>query len=113
MQSLNLGKAVLKNLIMGGVAGIIGACCTYPLDLIKTRLQNQKTLPGGERMYAGVVDCFTKVFRADGFRGLYRGLPAQLVGIAPEKAIKLTVNDTLRYNIPKYLYFSSSEILIY
>jgi solute carrier family 25 aspartate/glutamate transporter 12/13 len=28
--------------------------------------------------------------------GLYRGLVPQLVGVAPEKAIKLTVNDMLR-----------------
>ena len=28
--------------------------------------------------------------------GLYRGLPPQLVGVAPEKAIKLTVNDLIR-----------------
>lgn len=34
--------------------------------------------------------------RNEGFRGLYRGLGPQLVGVAPEKAIKLTVNDLLR-----------------
>lgn len=28
--------------------------------------------------------------------GLYRGLLPQLVGVAPEKAIKLTMNDLMR-----------------
>lgn len=28
--------------------------------------------------------------------GLYRGLVPQLIGVAPEKAIKLTVNDLVR-----------------
>ncbi len=32
----------------------------------------------------------------EGFFGLYKGLLPQLVGVAPEKAIKLTVNDLLR-----------------
>lgn len=32
----------------------------------------------------------------EGAIGLYRGLVPQLVGVAPEKAIKLTVNDLLR-----------------
>jgi len=32
----------------------------------------------------------------EGFRGLYKGLGPQIVGVAPEKAIKLTVNDLLR-----------------
>lgn len=31
-----------------------------------------------------------------GVRGLYRGLGPQLIGITPEKAVKLTVNDRLR-----------------
>lgn len=78
-KDLELGKTILKNLVMGGTAGIIGACCTYPLDMVKTLLQNQKTLPGGQRQYNGVVDCFLKIFRKDGIRGLYRGLPTQLV----------------------------------
>ncbi|VEL07133.1 unnamed protein product [Protopolystoma xenopodis] len=32
----------------------------------------------------------------EGFGGLYRGLTPQLVGVAPEKAIKLTVNDLVK-----------------
>lgn len=32
----------------------------------------------------------------EGFRGLYKGLPAALTGVAPEKAIKLSANDYFR-----------------
>ena len=35
--------------------------------------------------------------RHEGFTGLYRGLVPQLMGVAPEKAIKLTMNDFARY----------------
>ena len=45
----------------------------------------------GELMYKNSFDCFRKVVRYEGFFGLYRGLLPQLVGVAPEKAIKLTV----------------------
>lgn len=34
--------------------------------------------------------------RHEGLLGLYRGLLPQIVGVAPEKAIKLTVNDLVR-----------------
>ena len=34
--------------------------------------------------------------RHEGFSGLYRGLVPQLLGVAPEKAIKLTMNDLAR-----------------
>ncbi|OLY82026.1 Mitochondrial substrate carrier family protein X [Smittium mucronatum] len=37
-----------------------------------------------------------KIVARDGFRGLYRGLLPNLVGITPEKAIKLAVNDSMR-----------------
>lgn len=37
-----------------------------------------------------------QVIRHEGFAGLYRGLVPQLMGVAPEKAIKLTVNDLVR-----------------
>ena len=41
-------------------------------------------------------DCFRKIVRNEGFRGLYRGLAPNLIGVTPEKAIKLAVNDYLR-----------------
>ena len=69
-----------------------GATAVYPIDLVKTRLQNQRTGSYvGELMYKNSFDCFKKVVRHEGVRGLYRGLAPQLVGVAPEKAIKLTV----------------------
>lgn len=37
-----------------------------------------------------------KVIRHEGIFGLYRGLLPQLIGVAPEKAAKLTVNDLVR-----------------
>lgn len=37
-----------------------------------------------------------QVIRHEGVFGLYRGLLPQLIGVAPEKAIKLTVNDLVR-----------------
>lgn len=37
-----------------------------------------------------------KIVSREGIKGLYSGLGPQLIGVAPEKAIKLTVNDFLR-----------------
>ncbi|KAK2150605.1 hypothetical protein LSH36_399g06029 [Paralvinella palmiformis] len=48
----------------------------------------------GEVMYRNSFDCFKKVLRHEGFLGLYRGLAPQLVGVAPEKAIKLTAGGS-------------------
>uniref|UniRef100_A0A8C7J9H2 Solute carrier family 25 member 13 n=1 Tax=Oncorhynchus kisutch TaxID=8019 RepID=A0A8C7J9H2_ONCKI len=76
----------------------VGATAVYPIDLVKTRMQNQRTTGSlvEELMYKNSLDCFKKVLRYEGFFGLYRGLVPQLLGVAPEKAIKLTVNDFIR-----------------
>ncbi|KAK3106010.1 hypothetical protein FSP39_010838 [Pinctada imbricata] len=82
---------------LGALAGATGATAVYPIDLVKTRMQNQRTTSMvGELMYKNSFDCFKKVLRHEGFFGLYRGLAPQLVGVAPEKAIKLTMNDLMR-----------------
>ncbi|XP_069961321.1 calcium-binding mitochondrial carrier protein Aralar1 isoform X2 [Cherax quadricarinatus] len=82
---------------LGSLAGAVGATAVYPIDLVKTRMQNQRSGSYiGELMYRNSFDCFKKVIRHEGFLGLYRGLVPQLIGVAPEKAIKLTVNDLVR-----------------
>ncbi|XP_078084516.1 calcium-binding mitochondrial carrier protein Aralar1 isoform X1 [Mustelus asterias] len=83
---------------LGSIAGAVGATAVYPIDLVKTRMQNQRSTGSfiGELMYKNSFDCFQKVIRYEGIFGLYRGLLPQLLGVAPEKAIKLTVNDFVR-----------------
>ncbi|EPB90455.1 mitochondrial aspartate-glutamate transporter agc1 [Mucor circinelloides] len=81
---------------LGSIAGAVGATAVYPIDLVKTRMQNQRSKVVGELLYKNSLDCFKKVLKNEGFAGLYRGLGPQLVGVAPEKAIKLTVNDFVR-----------------
>ncbi|KAK4223870.1 putative calcium-binding mitochondrial carrier protein Aralar1 [Podospora fimiseda] len=81
---------------LGSIAGAFGAFMVYPIDLVKTRMQNQRGANPGQRLYNNSIDCFKKVVRNEGFRGLYSGVLPQLVGVAPEKAIKLTVNDLVR-----------------
>jgi hypothetical protein len=83
-------------------------CRIFPIDLVKTRLQNHK---GPEAITAsGLV---RRIILTEGWRGLYRGtlgsrggdcfecklslgLLANLIGVAPEKAIKLAANDYFR-----------------
>lgn len=57
--------ALLPKIINGGIAGIIGVSCVFPLDLVKTRLQNQQVAADGTKMYSGMADCFRKTYRAE------------------------------------------------
>lgn len=84
------------NFVLGSMAGAFGAFMVYPIDLVKTRMQNQRSSNVGQQLYKNSIDCFKKVVRNEGALGLYSGVLPQLIGVAPEKAIKLTVNDLVR-----------------
>ncbi|XP_051975204.1 mitochondrial glutamate carrier 1-like isoform X1 [Xyrauchen texanus] len=85
-------------LINGGVAGLIGVTCVFPIDLAKTRLQNQQN---GCRLYSSMSDCLIKTIRSEGYFGMYRGAAVNLTLVTPEKAIKLAANDFFRFHLSK------------
>uniref|UniRef100_G1PR04 Mitochondrial glutamate carrier 2 n=1 Tax=Myotis lucifugus TaxID=59463 RepID=G1PR04_MYOLU len=84
--------SVTAKLINGGIAGLLGVTCVFPIDLAKTRLQNQH----GKDIYKGMIDCLMKTARVEGFLGMYRGAAVNLTLVTPEKAIKLAANDFFR-----------------
>uniref|UniRef100_A0A8P4G680 Mitochondrial glutamate carrier 1 n=1 Tax=Dicentrarchus labrax TaxID=13489 RepID=A0A8P4G680_DICLA len=85
-------------LINGGIAGLIGVTCVFPIDLAKTRLQNQQN---GARLYTSMSDCLIKTIRSEGYFGMYRGAAVNLTLVTPEKAIKLAANDFFRHHFSK------------
>ncbi|XP_034032945.1 mitochondrial glutamate carrier 1 [Thalassophryne amazonica] len=89
--------SLTAKLINGGVAGLVGVTCVFPIDLAKTRLQNQQ----GIRAYKGMLDCLAKTLRSDGYFGCYRGAAVNLTLVTPEKAIKLAANDVFRQKLSK------------
>ncbi|KAI6230392.1 Calcium-binding carrier protein Aralar1 [Aphelenchoides fujianensis] len=91
------GTAVMESayrFILGSVAGACGATAVYPIDLVKTRMQNQRTGSFlGEVAYKNSWDCFKKVVKFEGLRGLYRGLLPQIIGMNDFMRDKLTGKD--------------------
>ncbi|XP_064608615.1 mitochondrial glutamate carrier 1-like [Liolophura sinensis] len=87
----------IPKIINGSIAGIVGVTCVFPIDLVKTRLQNQQPGPNGQLVYRSLWDCGVKTFRNEGFFGMYRGSGVNLLLITPEKAIKLVGNDFFRH----------------
>ncbi|KAL0478300.1 mitochondrial substrate carrier family protein X [Acrasis kona] len=77
-----------KNLLTGGVAGYVGTCVIYPIDLLKTNVQASKE--------SSVVQVARSLVRHEGIRGLYKGLGSNLAFVVLEKALKLSANDYFR-----------------
>ncbi|KAJ7096714.1 L-ornithine transporter [Mycena belliarum] len=75
-------RATVKEIVIGSFAGIVSEVIEYPADLAKVRLQAQLLTPptDASQRFKGPVDCLKKTWKNEGFRGLYRGLPAPVAG---------------------------------
>ncbi|KAL9642027.1 hypothetical protein ABK040_004080 [Willaertia magna] len=80
----------LINLSGGAISGAIACCCVFPIDTIKAKLQSSSG--------SGLVQVIKQTISVEngGVKALYRGIGPNLVGIMPEKAIKLAANDFFR-----------------
>ncbi|KAI6681380.1 hypothetical protein NL676_035261 [Syzygium grande] len=76
--------------IAGACAGISSTLCTYPLELLKTRLTIQRGV------YDGLFDAFLKIVREEGPAELYRGLGPSVIGVIPYAATNYFAYDSLR-----------------
>ncbi|XP_076901708.1 adenine nucleotide transporter BT1, chloroplastic/mitochondrial-like [Bidens hawaiensis] len=86
-----------ESLIAGACAGISSTICTYPLELLKTRLTVQRGV------YKNLVDAFIKIVTEEGPTELYRGLTPSLIGVIPYAATNYFAYDTLRKAYKKIL----------
>ena len=78
---------------IGAASGATGAFVCYPIDLVKTKIQTEI----GRATYGrDSIRCAWDIVLSKGPLALYRGVLVQIAGIAPEKTIKLFVNDFMR-----------------
>ncbi|KAK8485714.1 hypothetical protein V6N12_036910 [Hibiscus sabdariffa] len=59
--------------ISGSFGGVMEACCLQPIDVIKTRLQLDRTAS-----YKGILHCGSTVYRTEGLHALRHSLDAQV-----------------------------------
>jgi solute carrier family 25 (adenine nucleotide translocator) protein 4/5/6/31 len=89
-------KFFFGNLASGGAAGATSLMVVYPLDFARTRLAADVGKTGAERQFTGLVDCLTKVYKSDGYKGLYQGFGVSVLGIIAYRACYFGGYDTLK-----------------
>ncbi|XP_062864055.1 mitochondrial basic amino acids transporter isoform X2 [Trichomycterus rosablanca] len=73
-----------KLLFAGGMSGIASWLSTYPVDVIKSRLQADGV--GGVNRYSGIMDCMRQSWQREGWRVFTRGLTSTLLRAFPVNA---------------------------
>eukprot|EP00658_Telonema_sp_P-2_P071209 TRINITY_DN60511_c0_g1_i1.p1 TRINITY_DN60511_c0_g1~~TRINITY_DN60511_c0_g1_i1.p1 ORF type:complete len:367 (+),score=86.84 TRINITY_DN60511_c0_g1_i1:175-1275(+) len=81
------GGDFLCSTLAGGSSGVVSVMCTYPLDLVRTRMAAGS---GGSSLMAELQN----VIKADGLSGLYRGAPVACAEKFPNLAINFALYDT-------------------
>ena len=74
-------------------AGFFMACGVTPFDMARTRLMNQ---PIEQKIYSGLVDCFSKVVKSEGPLALYKGFFPIWARFAPTATLQLMIWELLR-----------------
>ncbi|KAL6888860.1 hypothetical protein ACP4OV_009886 [Aristida adscensionis] len=77
-------------LVAGALAGVASTLCTYPMELVKTRVTIEKGV------YDNVVHAFVKILHEEGPSELYRGLAPSLIGVVPYAATNFYAYETLK-----------------
>jgi len=77
-------------LIAGGVAGVSSWLFTYPIDVIKSRIQADGVDPSRPK-YTGIADCFRKTYAEHGWKSLTKGLGIAVVRAFVHNAVTFFV----------------------
>ncbi|XP_063697006.1 mitochondrial 2-oxoglutarate/malate carrier protein-like [Culicoides brevitarsis] len=76
--------------VFGGGSGMGATCIVQPLDLVKTRMQISG-VGGAKKEYKNTFDALTKIIKAEGVSGIYKGLGAALLRQATYTTTRLGV----------------------
>lgn len=76
----------------GVMASVLSKTAVFPLDLVRKRIQVQgpnrsRYAYGDIPEYKSAVGALRTIFRTEGFRGLFKGLPISLIKSAPASAV--------------------------
>lgn len=98
-QNLHSDKEIpaWQRLIAGGFSGLMAQSFTYPLDIVRRRMQ---VLPG---RYRGITHALSEIYREEGVRkGLYKGLTMNWIKGPIAVATSFTINDIVKTRIRLY-----------
>ncbi|CAI8605309.1 unnamed protein product [Vicia faba] len=70
----------LEVFLVGAIAKLGATVATYPLQVVKSRLQAKQEIGGNNSLrYSGTFDAIFKMIRYEGFRGFYKGMSTKIV----------------------------------
>lgn len=94
--------------LCGAIAGLIATMGTYPLEVVRTRMISQTTVPAAANSeIRGVLQGVRLILEREGLRGLYRGGWSGVVGAIPFEGVQFGCYEymkltAIRHQWPAY-----------
>ncbi|KAL1124085.1 hypothetical protein AAG570_001855 [Ranatra chinensis] len=93
------GDKITNHFVSSFIASLGSAVASTPIDVIRTRLMNQRNLltsksPG--HIYSGSVDCFVQTVRNEGVMALYKGFVPTWLRMGPWNIIFFITYEQLK-----------------
>jgi solute carrier family 25 (adenine nucleotide translocator) protein 4/5/6/31 len=91
---------------LGGISGAVAKTMTAPIERVKLIIQTQDANPriisGEVARYNGIVDCFVRVSREQGFLAFWRGNFTNVIRYFPTQAFNFAFKDFFKTLFPRY-----------
>ncbi|KAL0338166.1 UNVERIFIED_CONTAM: Mitochondrial succinate-fumarate transporter 1 [Sesamum angustifolium] len=84
-------KTSYMKALSGSLGGIVEASCLQPIDVIKTRLQLDRS-----GAYKGIIHCGTTITNTEGVRALWKGLTPFATHLTLKYALRMGSNAVLQ-----------------
>lgn len=79
----------------GGLTKMIAVLSTYPLQVVKTRLQDYEN-KSHKVQYRGMIHCLQRMYIEEGFWSYYRGIWPVLIRLAPQGAVTFMIYEKVQ-----------------
>ncbi|XP_043560205.1 brain mitochondrial carrier protein 1 [Chiloscyllium punctatum] len=91
-----MGDTVYTHFLSSFTCGLAGALASNPVDVVRTRMMNQKVLSGTHVIYKGTLDGLLQTWRTEGFLALYKGFWPNWLRLGPWNIIFFITYEQLR-----------------
>ncbi|XP_032535321.1 kidney mitochondrial carrier protein 1 isoform X3 [Chiroxiphia lanceolata] len=91
-----MGDTVYTHFLSSFACGLAGALASNPVDVVRTRMMNQRSQHGGHSSYKGTLDCLLQTWKNEGFFALYKGFWPNWLRLGPWNIIFFLTYEQLK-----------------
>eukprot|EP00168_Porphyra_purpurea_P007855 TRINITY_DN1987_c0_g1_i7.p2 TRINITY_DN1987_c0_g1~~TRINITY_DN1987_c0_g1_i7.p2 ORF type:complete len:285 (+),score=92.65 TRINITY_DN1987_c0_g1_i7:3-857(+) len=91
----------LQLLCSAATSKLLASACTYPHEVIRTRLREQPLTVGGIPKYRSMFQSLRLIAREEGRAGLYAGMGPHLLRVVPNTALMFLVYESVMRSVDR------------